>query len=248
MELIKRAFGVLDLFLDKQEPMGVSQVAKIVNINPTTTYRIMSALVKCGYLEQLNKRGKYFISTKKLMSLSGVVTPSLKIRYIAFSFLWELSTKVHEITQIAIRIGNVAFKDDVMYSDNMLNLPPSREKIVDLHSTGTGKIFLAEMSDPEFQDYCQNITIRPLTPNTITDQSKLKEHLKKVKEDGIAYDFEEHELGVDCVAVPVKDSDGNVVAAIGIIVPPIRVNSQKISTFSRTLKIYANKVSRAIKY
>ncbi len=247
MGAVDKALEVLDLFLNNLEPMGVSQVAKMVGINPTTTYRIMSALVKSGYIEQLSKRGKYFISTKKLMSFSGVVTPSLQIRDIAFSFLWELSTEVHEITQIAIRLGNVAFKDDFMYSDNVLNLSPSREKVVDLYSTGVGKIFLAEMSDPEFQEYCQNIIIRPLTPNTITDQSQLKEHLKKIREDGIAYDFEEHELGINCVAAPVKGPDGSVAAAIGIIIPSVRVNSQRISEFSKIIKDYANRISGAIK-
>jgi len=71
----------------------------------------------------------------------------------------------------------------------------------------------------DFEDYCQNIIIRPLTPNTITDMEKLKHHLLKIKKEGISYDLEGHEIGIISVAVPVTDAKGKVVAAISVIAP-----------------------------
>jgi len=247
MGAIDKALAVLDLFLNRPEPMGVSEVAQLAKLDPATAYRIIASLVKGGYLEQLVKRGKYAISTEKLMAFSSVTTPSLKVRNMSLSFLQELSNKVRETTQIAVRLGNVAFKDDFLYSSNILNVRPSRERIIDLYSTGTGKIFLAEMSEEEFEEYCRNIIIRPVTPNTVTDRGKLKKHLKKIKKEGISYDFEEHELGIVSVAVPVRDAEGNAAAAISIIAPSVRMSSQRLAAMGKILKDYARKISRAIK-
>ncbi|RPJ58521.1 MAG: IclR family transcriptional regulator [Dehalococcoidia bacterium] len=247
MGAINKAFEILDLFLNKLEPMGVSEVAELTHLNPTTAYRIITALVRSNYLEQIKKRGKYAINTKKLMAFSSVITPSLKIRNIALPFLHELSTMIQETTQIAIPLGNVAFKDDFLYSANILNVRPSRERIIDLYSTGTGKIFLAEMSDSEFAEYCRNIIIRPLTPNTITDLTKLKKHLGRIKKEAISYDLEEHELGIISVAAPIKDAAGNVVAAVSIIAPSIRLANIKKADTTITLKEFAGKISKSIK-
>jgi len=247
MGAINKALEILDLFLNKLAPMGISEVAELTNLNPTTTYRIISALVKSNYLEQIKKRGKYAVNTKKLMAFSSVITPSLKIRGIALPFLRELSSRVHETTQIAIPLGNVAFKDDYLYSSNILNVRPSRERIIDLYSTGTGKIFLAEMSDQEFAEYCRSIIIRPMTPNTITDRKILKKHLLKIKKEGVSYDLEEHELGIVSVAAPIKDARCNVVAAISIIAPSVRLESLKTAEIANIIKEFADKISRLIK-
>jgi IclR family KDG regulon transcriptional repressor len=246
MNAISKALEVLDLFLKTSEALGVIEVSRLTGLNSATTYRIVSTLVKCGYLEQLGKRGKYLINTTKLLECSSIATPSLKIRNLAIPFLRELSSQIRETTQIAIPLGNVAFKEDFAFVDNILNVQPSRENIIDLYSTANGKVFLAYMSDEEFREYCESTDIKPKTPHTITDWSVLKKHLNKIRREGISFDNQEQRIGVVSIGAPVKGPDSKVIAAISVIAPSARIDLNDNGKTVDLIKECAARISQAI--
>ncbi len=245
MNAISKALEVLNLFLKTNEAMGVIEISRLTDFNSATTYRIVSTLVKHGFLEQLGKRGKYCFNTTKLLECSKIATPSLKIRYLATPFLRELSSQVRETTQIAVPLGNVAFQENYEFVDNILNIRSSRENIIDLYSTATGKVFLAYMSDEEFRKYCESTVFKPKTLHTITDVSVMKRQLNKIKREGISFDNEEQQIGIVSIGAPVKGPDGKVIAAISIIAPSARIDPKDTDKTIDMIKECAARISHA---
>ena len=248
MDAINKAFEILDIFLEKEEELGINDIVRLINIKASTAHRITNILVSRGYIYQKQKRGKYSLSTKKLLDFVWIAKARLKVRNVALPFLQDLSQVVNENAHINFKVGKIAYNTDVITSNNhTLSVMPEKRDL-DLYSTSVGKVFLAYMPDTEFQEYCNDTVLKAKTPNTITELSNLKMCLKKVRREGVAFDDEENELGVKDIASPIKDLDGTVVAAIGVIGPSVRITRRRMIEISRIVKKYAQDISEAMGY
>jgi DNA-binding IclR family transcriptional regulator len=96
-----------------------------------------------------------------------------------------------------------------------------------------GKVFLAQLSDPELDTLIKEKGLQKRTPNTITDTDKLKHHLKVIRQKGFAVDNEENEKGIRCVGAPIFNQKGQAIAAISISGPTVRITKKVIQ---QTLK------------
>jgi IclR family KDG regulon transcriptional repressor len=247
MNSVNKAFEILELFLQKEGELSISEVSKLTGINPSTTHRITTILVKRGYVDHPHKNGKYSLSNAMLVSFARVVRSKLKVRTIALPYLRKLSQNVNEAVELSLCRGHVAFNIEVVNIDRLLNVTAD-SRTFNLYSTGVGKVFLAHMSDDEFQLYVDSIILKPRTPNTIIDIDELKRHLRKIRENGVAFDDEEHELGVRNIAAPIKDWENNVVAAIGVIGLTTRISRQRMVKLAPQVKSIAEKISNEMGY
>jgi DNA-binding IclR family transcriptional regulator len=114
----------------------------------------------------------------------------------------------------------------------------------DLYCTGVGKVFLAYMPEKELHTYLNGLSIRPRTEHTVKNVQELKRHIDKVRREGVAFDDEEYELGVRMVAAPVRDWDGNVIAAVGLLGPSVRITRKKLDEYAPAVKDCVDKISR----
>jgi IclR family transcriptional regulator, KDG regulon repressor len=247
MDAINKAFEILDVFFETENDLSITELAKITKISTSTSHRIASILVDRGYIEQNQKRGKYFLSNQKLVFLSKVVRKRLKIRNIALPFIKELSQIVNEATLMSLRRGQMVYVVDFVNPDRLLNITPD-SSTYNLYSTGIGKVFLSSMSEKDLDEYLSGILLKPRTPNTISDINELKRQLKIIAREGIAYEYEEHEMGLSMIAAPVFDWDQNVAAAIGVLGPSARISRERMAEISPVLKQYAQKISDALGY
>jgi DNA-binding IclR family transcriptional regulator len=136
-----------------------------------------------------------------------------------------LADTIKEVSYLAIRDGDRAL--------NILQVPaPLMVQSVEwlgsgsLHSTSTGKVFLAHMPDAEVESYLSQ-PLGSYTTNTITDANQLRDELKLVRERGYATSWEEEDEGVNAIAVPVRKGKNKVVAAIGVFGPSYRFTTAK---------------------
>ena len=247
MDSINKAFEIFEVFLNNDEELSINNISKLSSINPGTVHRITSILVKRGYVIQPKRRGKYSLSTVKVVDFARIVRQKLKIKSIAAPYLRELSHNVDEAVAIANLLGHVAFNIVVINQDHISGLRPDSATL-NLYSTGLGKIFLAYMSDKELQDYTQSVTLRPRTVNTVIKIDDLKKQLKQIRRDGVAFEDEEHELGIRTVSAPVRDWENNVAAAISIIGPSVRMTKQRMLNIAPMVKGYALKISQGMGY
>jgi DNA-binding IclR family transcriptional regulator len=96
------------------------------------------------------------------------------------------------------------------------------------YCTAAGKVHLAFMSDEEIDSILPNREFKKFTDNTITDRETLRKELREVEEKGYAIDDEELDLGVRCVAAPIRDYTRRIVGAISVSGPAMRINDERI--------------------
>jgi IclR family transcriptional regulator, KDG regulon repressor len=245
LDAINKAFQIFELFVNTDSELSIAEVAKETQITTSTSHRIVNMLVKRGYLEQSYKRGKYYLSPKKLVDFSRIVKHRLKVRNVALPYMKELSQSVNEAVELSLRFGQIAYNSEVVNSNRLLNVTPDSATF-NLYSTGVGKIFLAYMSEKDLAEYLSSVKLEPRTPKTFTDVEELKNQLARIKHDGVAFDDEEHETGVRVVAAPVRDWDDNLIAAVGVVSPTSRMNKQNMQEIAPMVKKYADLISRAM--
>jgi IclR family pca regulon transcriptional regulator len=107
-------------------------------------------------------------------------------------------------------------------------------------------VLLAALSEEERKQYYARNKLQPLTPNTITDAERLDQELEKVRLEGVAFDNEEYRMGLWIAASPVYDGRGNVVAAVGIMVPTSEINAESTQRFATAIKSCTAKISQII--
>jgi IclR family transcriptional regulator, KDG regulon repressor len=245
LDAINKAFEILELFLHSENDLTINEVSEETKITYPTAHRIASTLVKRGYLVQLEKRGKYSIHPSKLSEFIGVIRRKLNVRTVASPFMHDLSQTVDEAVLLAVRRGHIAINIDVVNIGRLLNVTPDTSTL-GLYCTGAGKIFLAYLSDKEYQSYIKSLIMKPRTGNTITNKDALLKQVIEIRRNGVAFDDEENELGLRSVAAPIRDWEGRVVAAISIIGPNARINKQRLSEMAPIVKDYALRISQAM--
>jgi DNA-binding IclR family transcriptional regulator len=249
MKSLAKALGILDLFLDNQGEMALSQIAKLSGLNKSTVSRIVSTLVKHGYLKQKEKRGNYSLGTIYL-NFSGVVKEKLQLRSIAIPYLTKLSKQVHESIMIAYGDGKEEVFTETFHDtsrpDNVLRIVPEEGTGMPLHSTSLGKVLLANMPDEELEKYFNSKPRKYFTPNTITNINDMKNHLMSAKQEGIAFDDEEFSIGVRGVGAGLRDSEGKIVGAIAVVAPAVRLTRARMRELASDVKSCAMEISREL--
>ena len=172
----------------------------------------------------------------------------MKIADVALPFLENLNKVVNESVNLVILDSNEAIYVEHIESYHDLRTFTQVGNRVSLHCTGVGKVFLAHMTEEELEGFLTSKGLPYYTENTITDFGKLKKELLTVKREGVAKDNEEKELGVKCVASPVKDFDGNVVAAVSVSGPRSRLSGNRMEELKSLVKNYGLEISRAMGY
>ncbi len=247
MEAIDRTFEILELYLKHEESMSITELARLSGLSRTATHRIATALVKRGYLNQKEKRGKYSLGLR-LLDYSRVIQRNLKIADVALPFLQELSKVANESVNLGIQDGTDMLVIAQIEVSHRLRVSGPVGRRVPLYSTAVGKLFLAQMSELERQAIFDGTTIEKFTKNTITDINKMGEEIELIKAQGCAFDREESDVGIWSVAAPVYGVTGKIEAGVSVIAPVVRINNRKIRTLTSRTKSCASELSQELGY
>jgi len=240
----------MEIFLDRNNSINeisVSELAKQSGLNISTTSRIASTLVKRGYLKQAAKRGKYSLGMK-FLDYSSRIKSSMKIREIAMPYLIKLSREVNESVIIGVLNELEGINLCTLSANHALKIVPEEGSSIPLYCTGVGKALLAYLPEKKLEEYGKKVVLTKHLDNTITNFNDLKKHLIIVRQEGIASEDEEYILGVRNIATIIRDEMGNVIAAIGVIGPAIRLTRSKIQEDIPVLKKYALEISKSMGY
>jgi DNA-binding IclR family transcriptional regulator len=249
MKTINKALDILEIFLTQKGEMTLKELARVTSLNAATAHRIVTTLVKRGYLIQKSKRGKYCVGAKSLGLCNGELEIGA-IRNTALPFLKELNKATEEAVNLAvlgtnavITIGHVMTNQN--YRLQMLTPPGTKNP---LHCTGLGKALLSGMSESEVKKLFKGKGLERHTKYTITSVDGLCKELQKIRKSGISEDREEVELGARCVAAPVKDYTGKTVAAISVAAPAVRLSDENLERTKKLVKSCALNISKAFGY
>lgn len=246
MGTVEKVLDILEVCLNQEGEIGITSLADLSRLNISTAHRISSILVKRGYLKHEQRRGQYSLGLK-FLEFSTAIKGRMRTKEIARRFLEKLHKAVAESVNLAILDSNEVVYIDQIESNQSLRIFTQVGNRVPLHSTGMGKIFLAHMREEEM-DFLISKGLGSYTDNTVTDPNQLKKQLVIAKREGVAYDEEEMEIGVKCVASPVKDWNGNVVAAVSVSGPSPRLSTKRMRELRPLVKSCGLEISRAMGY
>ena len=245
---VEKAFQIIEVMAKNPGPMRLMDIAKGVQLPASTVLRFMSTLTSCGYIGQNPETSKYFL-TVKLANIGNKVISQLSIRDVIRPFLMELSEKCHESVCLAIEDDMMAVYIDVVEGpDKMLRTLQRIGKSAPLHSTGVGKLLLLNYDEIRLETLLNIKGFSMLTNKTITTLEALMNELEKIKKQGFAIDDEECELGARCVAAPIRDFSGKVIACISVSGPTSRITWEKVDSIKEIIIDISNRISNTLGY
>jgi len=212
-----KALELLNAFSFREPRLSLAELAERTGIPRATAFRLMSTLEQSGFV--VKHHGAYQLGIKCFV-LGNIVAGGLDLRETAHPHLVALRDATRETTQLAI-----LDHWQVVYLDRILGPFPTgfmRSRagaILPAYCTGLGKALLAYRPEAEVAAWAATQKFAALTPRTITSAKRLLKALRIVRERGYAVDDQEREKGVRCLAAPVRNHTGDVVAAISIAGP-----------------------------
>ena len=167
---------------------------------------------------------------------------------IARPHMEDLGEMLKETVNIAVFAQNSVVVIDRVQSPATLPANIIVGQHLPAYCTAFGKVLLAAMSARELDRYLNAVTLKPLTAQTITRESALREELKKISKDGYAIDNRELDENIRCLSSPIRDESGKVVAALSFSGPTSRVSMVRLKSFIKTVKDISDKISLKLGY
>ena len=233
--------SLLDALADVADTASLKQLAAATGLHPSTAHRILAAMTAARFVERQDA-GTYRLGIR-LLELGALVKSRINLREVALPFMQELHESIGEAVNLGVR-----HDDEIVYLERTSS-GRSLVRVVylvggraPLHLTSLGKLFLAADGAQKVRDYAKRTGLPGKTPHSLTTLLALEKELDKVRRHGIAYDDEEAELGLKCVAAPIYDDEGHIVAALSVSAPADRHDPEWAAQIRRT----ADEVSRAI--
>jgi DNA-binding IclR family transcriptional regulator len=242
---IEKALDLLELLSDNKKEMGITEIGKELHMGVSTVYRILTTLKCRGYIVQNQQTFKYMLGVK-LFVLGCKVQNTTNLVKIVTPFLQRLSQNTNETINFAILEGREAVCLFRIKSQEMLRTDIEIGTKLPAHCASIGKVLLAFLSEQEFMMLYNNDNekLPTFTPNSISSVEELKKCLKKIKKQGYAIDEEEFKIGINCLAIPIINNVGKVIAAISIAGPVSRFNLLKMEKTKSMLLALSRDISK----
>lgn len=209
---LERTLDILELLGEHGSGMRVHEICDRLGLNKSTVSRMLATLAEREFVEKL-KDGSYRIGVR-IVEISSIHLNSLQLKTEALPYMEELQNKTGLIVHLATMMDK-----EIMYLEKLsptanLRMYSQIGKRAYMHCTGLGKAMMAFLDRGEVESIIREKGLPKVTEHTITDREKLSEELLKIRERGYAFDEEENEIGVRCIAAPIFDYRGKVIAAI----------------------------------
>jgi IclR family transcriptional regulator, KDG regulon repressor len=239
-----KIFGVLERLVELGTAQGLpfSEIAKGLPFSRTTIHRVLYSLRKLGYVEK-SETGSYRV-TRKFRDLTGQGVP-FHLQTVSKPVMQTLLTRYAETVNLGSLDGGQVSYIDVAQSPSALRIaafPGDRNPV---HSTALGKAILAFLPESRRSAILSEYPLIRKTPRTITKLTHFLEHLLAVRDQRVALDVEENVTGVTCVAAPIFDQSGRVIAAFSISGPATRMNI-KLNAIKIDVRAAASSVTRRL--
>jgi IclR family KDG regulon transcriptional repressor len=216
VQSVERAVSALQVFFEEGSPLSVTGVVAKTGLASATVHRLLSTLVKTGWLEQDPKSARYELSLKMLGS-AAMVLASSPLRSHGRHFLSGISeaTGLNSYLAVLIRRGSVLLARVRGKAGSTSDPTFQIGKTLPFHASASGKLFLAFLPEGErHQLLARQGELRRITPYTIVDPQRLADELEAIQHAGYAVDRGEMYEGYRSIAVPVRKAAGDVVAAL----------------------------------
>lgn len=209
---LARALTLLDAFDSSDTELPLIELAARTGLPVSTAHRMVVDLISWGGLERTPNGLRLGLH---LFELGHLVSPQRTLREIALPYLEDLYESTHRTVNLAVRDGV-----EIVYVEKLISRGVQTRNTrcggrLPIHATAMGKAILA-FSAGETVNQVIEAGLPPLTSRTITDPARLRRELAFIRQQRIAYDVEESQLGIVCAGAPLIGRNGEVIGALSV--------------------------------
>lgn len=243
---VTTAVHLLKTFNENEVELGISELAKRLGVAKSTIHRLAGALLEEGLLQQNEENGRYSLGIG-LFALGSLVRSRLDIASESKTHLNDLREKTQENVRLAVlNRQNIVLLHD-FESPQTLRLRSGTGQFKPAFCTAEGICLLTRMSDDELDEFFTHPR-KARTTKTVTDEAEIRAKIKSAKSQGYALEDEECDEGTRCIAAPIYNSEGRIVAAIGVAGPRVRIRKRQFSGIVGMTLETAEIISRRLGY
>ncbi|WP_142524027.1 IclR family transcriptional regulator [Raoultella ornithinolytica] len=239
---VTKAVRVIEALADTDTPLGVTELARITDLDKSSVSRLLKTLVSAGYVAQDPNNRTYELGLT-LLHLGQKVLKRVDLRALCRESLDKLAHITGECAHIAILVNNQSLYLDQATPTRGISIDAPVGTLAPLHCTALGKVLFAFQDEKAKLILLRTFTFEAFTRRSITDKTHYITEIEKVKQSLIAYDDEEFSIGVKCIAAPIFDHENSIAAAIGISGPSPRMTDDKLFEWTHLLREEAKIIS-----
>jgi len=245
VQSVDRAIAILYLLAQRGEA-GVTEVAAELGVHKSTAFRLITALDTGGLIEQDGERGKYRLG-RGILRLAAATAGGLELPTESRQVCRQLAAELGEAVNLAILDGAEATNILQEYGTSTITGRNWIGQRTPLHATASGKVLLSWMDAVALKEILAS-TLPHYTAQTVAEPAALEAELAAVRDRGWASTSEEFEIGLNAVAVPVRDATGDVVAAVGVSGPSYRLTIESFPEVAARLIAGSEEISARLGY
>lgn len=243
---VLKVFSILQA-LGEQKEIGVSELSQRLMMSKATTYRFLQTMKTLGYVSQEGEADKYSL-TLKLFELGAKSLEYVDLIALADKEMRIISEQTNEALHLGALDENAIIYIHKIDSGYNLRMQSRIGRRNPLYSTAIGKVLLAEREEEFIRDTLKEVEFIKHTDKTLENTEQLLSELTVVKQQHYAEDNEEQEPGLRCIAAPIYDRFGVVIAGLSISFPTIRFDEKRLSYYVSLLHKAGKNVSEQLGY
>jgi DNA-binding IclR family transcriptional regulator len=222
---LRNAIRILDCFSADERELGVSELARRLNLGKSTVHRLLQTLTAERLAERIPISGRYRLGIH-LYELGGLVAAHLDLHEAVALFIDELRNRSGETAHVAVLDEREVVYVERRESPRTLRAFGRVGHRNFAHCTSTGKVLLAHLPAERLDRLLAGVRLEARTPRTVVDPAALRAELARVRHQGYAFNVDESEIGLSSVAAPIRDAAGDVIAAISVAGPSQRFEGE----------------------
>ena len=246
VQVLDRAFWLIDIISESGKDLSIAEITEKAELNRSTAYRLAEALTAHGYLEK-TEGGKYRLGMK-VVSLAGCYINSLDLISIAQPFLWDMAYKFGLTCYMSVLSGTdivyVARADSFRKGSVFMEIGWR----VPAYATALGWCLLSQFPYDVLEQMMEKVEYRQFASGTVKDFRELYGHLRRIRQDGYTYEENGFQDGNCCVAVPIYNYCGEIVAAMSISGPTEGITEEKRTEIIHYIQRIGTEISQKMGY
>jgi IclR family transcriptional regulator, acetate operon repressor len=240
-----KAIAVLDIIAASPEPLRFTDVLRLTNQPRGTLHRQISNLIEEGLLT-VNRDHSYELGLR-LLQFAAKAWAGNQFRLIAEPHIRKLHEATGETVHLGVLRGAEVIYLDKIESRQNIRMVSQIGNTAPAWCTGVGKAALSALPDDELRARVAGIVFRRFTSNTLGDARSLLDEIATIRATGNAYDREEHETGIACVAAPVHSADRRLIAGISVTGPAYRITPDVLRSWAGITRAAASAIMEDMK-
>jgi len=246
VQVLERSFRILDAMAGAPQELSPAELAAHLRLHKSTIHRLLVVLEGQRFIRKTID-GRYGLGMK-LIELGNRAVEQLDLGEHALPFLQRLVDETGETAHICVLSGSEMVSIANVPGSWTLRMPSTVGRRTQTYCTAVGKALIAFLPAHRLNALIEGLQFKRHTRHTFVSSSALKAELERVRRRGVAVDNEEVEEGLRCIAAPIRDYTGNVVASLGVAGPIFRIQKSKVAAYARAVIAAADNLSTDLGY